>query len=116
MKKLEEIHIPTVNDFQSIFGCDCYFDEHLNQVCEFYDNRKRYLSLAFSDITLTFSLTLLEGDEEIISIYDEHLQEVRIDQDKELILIKLKTGKSVQNLSIKIWPTIIITYSCFKNN
>lgn len=107
-KVMESISIPTQNDFESIFGCDCSFDKDLVQVCIFNDKVGNRLKLTFGIIDKSFGLHLARDEFEKIKIYDEFLVDVKVYED-EVIEITLGHNETFQVISLSVWPEISIS-------
>jgi hypothetical protein len=110
------IYVPSLNEFRAAFGCECDLNEDYNYVCTFYDQNNRCISLAFSDISGTFSLILQEGDKVLVNIYNEFLYEVSIDEKDQLISVKFRLNQLIQEMKIIVWPNFLVSFNLFKDN
>lgn len=115
MNHIDNIHIPTPNDFQSVLGGDSFIDKDLNQICTLTDSKNRQLKLVFSSLSRAFSLTLVDDKTTLLDIYNEYLDSVYLSEDGIKILIELKQCKTKQEIQIIHWPEFTINYSSFDN-
>jgi hypothetical protein len=102
------IAIPSPNDFQAAFGCDCVIDKDLIQTCHFKDRDGAMMTITFSPIDKSFGLSLSKFDVEIIKIYNETLRELVINEDEQEIDVILGDYSSTV-IKIIVWPLISLS-------
>jgi hypothetical protein len=114
MTALDQLSVPTSNEFEATFGCDCSIDDDLVQTCVFQDNLEQEARITFGHVDCTFGVTIIKEGEEIFRIYDEFLHEVSIIEKIQTVNIILKHGSLFQTIDLVIWPQIKISITSMK--
>jgi len=101
--KREDLHIPAWNDFVASFGCELEFDEQTHIECYFFTDDFGQLSKHWiGTADRTFGLSISSGGAEIIRVYDENLRAVRLDEERQLFVITLRTSDDDQKIEFTV--------------
>ncbi|AEF54853.1 hypothetical protein [Marinomonas posidonica] len=112
--KPNDISVPDSDDFISTFGCDYSIDADLYQQYFFQDSEGSKLRLTLGLVDNSFSLSLWQGEFEVVKIYDEFLLEASIDASTQNIFIKLKQTDLIQKITLSAWPKFALSIERMK--
>ena len=108
----EDFYIPASEDFIAAFGGELEFDEQTHTECYlFADDANRVSRMYIGIADRTFGLSIIFEGDEIVRVYDENLSEIRLDEERQVIIIKLGTFNCDQKVELAVWPRIAVSFS-----
>lgn len=111
-----DFHVPSPNDFIAMFGCEFEYDEeYFTETYCFIDKQHLIVRFWIGIIDQSFSLILGDGETETFRIMNEHLSDLRLDDEQQAIFITLGAETKKLKIELHVWPKIKIVASLERN-
>lgn len=108
----EELTVPASEDFVAAFGCDVDFDQQTHtEEYVFVDQHGEKSKLWIGTADRTFGLSVFQNGVEVLRLLDECLSNVRLDEERQMILVTHGNGGSIQELELLVWPSVRATFT-----
>lgn len=108
----DDLSVPASEDFVAAFGCDVEFDEQTHtELYAFVDEFHQTSKMWVGTVDRTFSLSIAKEGAEIVRVYDVRLSSVRLDEERQVIVITLGEDICAQRLELSVWPRITAVFT-----